>query len=220
VQLNGKDAIAKSLIQEGASSNIFDENYNIKDKAEAEIFLDDYMLDWTNQSEVDQARNFAQMLDKIAGGSEYSDYVNNWYNAEKEKDNLKYYQNHYIPIPLLPFDTGGYTGEWGSDGRLAMLHEKELVLNKDDTANILTAVDSVRAIQSALNNSLFLALLEKFNVQSHNFAKDEISKEMQVEQQVKIEAIFPGISVAAEVEEALNNIINNVAQELTKNTRG
>jgi hypothetical protein len=42
------------------------------------------------------------------------------------------------------FDTGGYTGEWGSDGRAAILHEKELVLNKADTANILAAVDIVR----------------------------------------------------------------------------
>jgi hypothetical protein len=30
---------------------------------------------------------------------------------------------------LLGFASGGYTGAWGPDGRLAMLHEKELVLN-------------------------------------------------------------------------------------------
>jgi len=29
---------------------------------------------------------------------------------------------------LEKYDTGGYTGEWGTDGRMAMLHEKELVL--------------------------------------------------------------------------------------------
>jgi hypothetical protein len=33
--------------------------------------------------------------------------------------------------------TGGYTGAWGATGRLAILHEKELVLNKQDTLNIL-----------------------------------------------------------------------------------
>jgi hypothetical protein len=31
---------------------------------------------------------------------------------------------------LVGFDTGGYTGSWGSYGKLAMLHEKEMVLNK------------------------------------------------------------------------------------------
>ena len=33
----------------------------------------------------------------------------------------------------IPFDTGGYTGQWGQEGKVAMLHEKELVLNKTDT---------------------------------------------------------------------------------------
>jgi hypothetical protein len=36
--------------------------------------------------------------------------------------------------------TGGYTGEWGDSGKLAVLHEKELVLNKNDTANFLDAL--------------------------------------------------------------------------------
>jgi hypothetical protein len=30
---------------------------------------------------------------------------------------------------LVPYDTGGYTGSWDSSGRLAMLHQKEIVLN-------------------------------------------------------------------------------------------
>jgi hypothetical protein len=42
------------------------------------------------------------------------------------------------------FDTGGYTGAWGNEGKIAVLHEKELVLNKDDTRNILRAVTIAR----------------------------------------------------------------------------
>jgi hypothetical protein len=38
-------------------------------------------------------------------------------------------------------DTGGYTGEWGSSGKFAMLHEKELILNANDTANFLKALN-------------------------------------------------------------------------------
>ncbi|WP_231147875.1 hypothetical protein [Clostridium botulinum] len=37
------------------------------------------------------------------------------------------------------FKTGGYTGAWGKDGKIAVLHEKELILNKDETKNILQA---------------------------------------------------------------------------------
>jgi hypothetical protein len=46
------------------------------------------------------------------------------------------------------FDTGGYTGEWGPEGRWAMLHQKEIVLNAHDTENLLQTVDIVRSIAS------------------------------------------------------------------------
>ncbi|WP_412677801.1 phage tail tape measure protein [Bacillus swezeyi] len=44
------------------------------------------------------------------------------------------------------FDVGGYTGKWGSSGKLAMLHEQELVLNKTDTSNVLKIVELTRNI--------------------------------------------------------------------------
>lgn len=50
-------------------------------------------------------------------------------------------------IPKL--NTGGYTGDWlNGDGRLAILHKKELVLNEADTANFLSAVGMIREIAS------------------------------------------------------------------------
>ena len=47
---------------------------------------------------------------------------------------------------LAGFASGGYTGEWGPSGKLAMLHEKELILNQMDTFNMLTAVDTLHKI--------------------------------------------------------------------------
>jgi len=47
---------------------------------------------------------------------------------------------------IVGYDTGGYTGDWGVAGRLAMLHEKELVLNAEDTENFLSAIEMVRDI--------------------------------------------------------------------------
>lgn len=52
---------------------------------------------------------------------------------------------------IKAFATGGYTGSWGPEGRMAMLHEKELVLNKQDTANILESVDMIRKITNAID---------------------------------------------------------------------
>jgi len=52
---------------------------------------------------------------------------------------------------LIGMDNGGYTGEWSnSNGRLALLHEKELVLNAKDTENILAAVNAVRLISDTV----------------------------------------------------------------------
>jgi len=47
---------------------------------------------------------------------------------------------------LVGFATGGYTGEWGPYGKMAMLHEKELVLNQGDTANFLASMEILERI--------------------------------------------------------------------------
>jgi TP901 family phage tail tape measure protein len=43
--------------------------------------------------------------------------------------------------------SGGFTGDWGESGKLAFLHQKELVLNKFDTSNVLKTVELVRDAQ-------------------------------------------------------------------------
>jgi hypothetical protein len=52
---------------------------------------------------------------------------------------------------LEGYDTGGYTGAWGSSGKLAMLHEKEIILNKDDTKNFLASLDLLDSILSTID---------------------------------------------------------------------
>jgi hypothetical protein len=58
------------------------------------------------------------------------------------KKNAPIYTGEMIP----KYDTGGYTGAWGAEGRLAMLHQKELVLNAKDTENFLVATGILREI--------------------------------------------------------------------------
>ena len=111
---------------------------------------------------------------------------------------------------LTGYGTGGYTGDWSSrDGRLAVLHEKELVLNKQDTKNILAAVDMVRS----LNNSLTSRMANLFNHSSVDkliqlFEKDSAP----LEQNVQITASFPNVSVEREIEEAFNSLISSASQ--------
>jgi hypothetical protein len=48
--------------------------------------------------------------------------------------------------------TGGYTGDWaGPFGKLAFLHQKELVLNKEDTGNLLAAMEFLNRITSIID---------------------------------------------------------------------
>jgi hypothetical protein len=63
-------------------------------------------------------------------------------------------------IATESYDTGGYTGAWGSEGKLATLHEKELVLNKQDTVNILSAIEIMREIENGLSANLLAKVLE------------------------------------------------------------
>ena len=103
--------------------------------------------------------------------------------------------------------SGMYTGEWGSEGKLAVLHEKELVLNKEDTANMLATIDLVRQLSSAIDLRAGVS----------NFATNLISpsyggQEQILEQEVTIHAEFPNAKDHAEIEEAFNSLINRATQ--------
>ena len=107
------------------------------------------------------------------------------------------------------FESGGYTGSWDESGRVAILHEKELVLNQDDTKNILTVVQLVRQI--AANSYLNTLTPGVINNSQESFNT--------VQQQVTIDASFPNVSDRNEIEQAFNNLVNRAAQHAFKNKK-
>ena len=109
---------------------------------------------------------------------------------------------------IMGFDTGGYTGEWGSYGKLAILHEKELILNQQQTADLLKTMEFVDKILQALDLQALSAQLGGV-LSSPGFNLQEAQA---LEQQVHIEASFPGVSDRNEIEEAFNNLINRASQ--------
>ena len=130
---------------------------------------------------------------------------------------------YYQTSRLSRFDTGGYTGNWNSkEGRMAMLHEKELVLNAKDTKNILAAVNSVRAMQSIITSLDLNALAVKKQMIS-NLTAPIIAKEgltnNNLNQNVQIEANFPNVRDARQIEEAFDNLVNMASQYANKQTR-
>ena len=107
----------------------------------------------------------------------------------------------------IGFDTGGYTGAWGPYGKLAMLHEKELVLNANDTENLLTSMEFLARILELID-------LQSMSHQLSNIASPSMnnSNQSKIEQSVHIEANFPNATDRGEIEEAFNNLINTASQ--------
>lgn len=108
------------------------------------------------------------------------------------------------------FNTGGYTGYWpGNTGKLAFLDSKEIVLNKDDTANFLSAVDIVRDIAKTID----LTASNASNSFSKLFAAAGIKTATNtLEQQVHITAEFPNATNKNEILDAFDNVINLATQ--------
>lgn len=107
---------------------------------------------------------------------------------------------------LVGFRSGGYTGTWNDDGKLAFLHQKELVLNADDTENMLASIQLVRQIAKQLDfNSQQISTLS-----SSGFTVS--SQDGTLEQNVRIEANFPNATDRYEIQEAFNTLVNVASQ--------
>lgn len=121
-------------------------------------------------------------------------------------------------VSAAGFDTGGYTGEF-DNAKLAFLHEKELVLNQEDTKNILSAVSAMRAlgpefiasIESALDNN---ALSAKGLMASRLCNNTQVTPANDtIEQRVTIEHVeFPNVTSSDEIQDALRSLVDDAAQ--------
>lgn len=122
--------------------------------------------------------------------------------------------------------SGAYTGDWGpgqglgiDNGKIIKVHPKELILNKSDTKNILRAVDIVRDMNNWVDDQI-----KRMNQQSQsvisNLMTDVIPStynNQPIQQEVNIEANFPGVTDHYEIEEALSNLSNDAAQYISAN---
>lgn len=151
-------------------------------------------------------------------------------------------KNSYRMGQLLGWDTGGYTGSWSdgmfnfNNGKLAILHQKELILNQADTKNILDAVQLVRDMNSSNNefasyladiisqsvDALAQVMESGINILGERMAytSDRVASALldagsrQLEQNVHIDASFPNVSDRHEIEDAFNNLVNIASQRV------
>ena len=112
-------------------------------------------------------------------------------------------------ISIARYDTGGYTGSWGPYGKLAVLDEKELILNKEDTVNFLASMEVLERILEMIDlQTVHSQLSGKL---SSPYVNNDIATNS-LEQSVHIEASFPGVQDRNEIEEAFNTLINKASQ--------
>jgi hypothetical protein len=95
----------------------------------------------------------------------------------------------------LGLETGGYTGDF-EGGKLALLHKKELVLNKEDTKNILDSIKITRDMVSFANPKEAISSIPPSNTSNSTV----------------INASFPNVSSSEEIRKAFSNMSNNASQ--------
>ena len=110
---------------------------------------------------------------------------------------------------IAGYDTGGYTGDWGSSGKLGVLHEKEIILNAKDTKNLLSAVNIVRTMESLLES--INTNLGTSNILS-NTSFNNKNGITGLDQNVYITANFPNVNSKIQIQAAFNNLINRANQ--------
>lgn len=164
-------------------------------------------------------------------GSKYFSVYNNSGKSVVLSKTLDWIQQNYPNATLHGklYNTGGYTGEWNNgdtDGRLAWLHQKELVLNSSDTANILNAVDTVRdianlgtSINESIMNGISQMVLSLMNLGNYGKGYNLATAEGSQESVFNINANFPNANDVESIREAIMSLPNLASQYIARNRK-
>lgn len=160
---------------------------------------------------------YSQVLKETLAGNEqlinsFNELLRAWSGVSSLPDTTpesKKVSTQSAPTPKTSsFDTGGYTGSWGADGKFALLHEKELILNAEDTKNFLTAIDTVRQISDMID----LNALSSSGGLTSLFAAKASTSDRTLQQEVTIHAEFPNVEDKDQISAAFNDLVNLASQ--------
>ena len=206
----GVDLSDIAMRMAGGETTIIDKNGNV----------------WTDLDQVKTARQ--EKLNAMTSNQQLKNNSNSeyWTMEEQKKirkdKNQKWLEDQINKIQGA--DTGAYTGDWSDgfsldNGKLIKVHPKELILNKEDTSNILKTVDIVRGLSDWIDKQVDLMTNSSLSILNHLVDANipAIDKEQNLNQQVQIEANFPNVTDHYEIEEALSNLSNDAAQYISAN---
>ena len=189
-----------------------------------------YRAEWMGGTYADTRFNIYEGNKKVAiTGVPNTAFKNCKTNEDYSKAAKQWLLNNSKYAGNISFKTGGYTGEWSNgsvenNGRLAMLHQKELILNAKDTENMLDMVTMVREMQSAsgaidkaIINSIanMIGAITGVKVQS---VGNTNSNNQNTSNTFNITAEFPNANDVNEIREAILSLPNLAQQYLSINT--
>lgn len=135
--------------------------------------------------------------------------------------NLKSYGAYKLDTGgLVSGATGMYTGTWNNsannaEGRLALLHQKEIVLNQTDTENLLEAVHMQRDLLKSIEGRGGTAET-MVNRMSSNIQNVQNNSTQTVSQPVTIYADFPNVNKSVEIENAFAGMFTQASTYIGK----
>ena len=171
------------------------------------------------QSVTDSYFNNKNNIITSSTNSALGSVTNDYFNGTTEEDLLDRLRKK------KGYKSGGYTGNWsgsgidGIGGRLAVLHQKELVLNESDTANMLKAVSLLREIpiDSFINSILGVTasisgLLSRVGTDLQQQASSVSAQTENNYRNMTVNADFSGVRSAEAIYQALTELENQYSQ--------
>lgn len=153
-----------------------------------------------------------------AYGKDFAQQVQSIINQNTRSGKLVDYGSmKYSSYNLIGYRSGGYTGDdWTAaekaSGKIGLLHEKELVLNKTDTENILNAVDMVRSMVALGRNGNYNDIIRQSdNVVDMASVVKPLSDDMG-QTIYQVECTFPNATGVDEIQKAILTLPNIAPQ--------
>ena len=194
--------VGSEVLAQPAATKMFEIDPKVKAKAEAKAAAEKRLSSAqaavdSAQAELDRANSKLSEYEKsknVTAAALAKKYINNTASPNYNTAALELVR---AKVALSSLDTGGYTGDF-SGGALAVLHSKELVLNKQDTKNILDAV--------AINRKMASSFASNPSSAAQGIPKNETSNN------TIINASFPNVSSSEEIRKAFANMSNSASQ--------
>ena len=118
------------------------------------------------------------------------------------------------------FKSGGYTGEWnGENGKLAILHKKEMVLNADDTENLLKTMKISNMLMD-MAKAAYLNDLANVQKTNYNYSAGASSESTNTGTTFYIDRLeFPNANSVNEIKMAIMSLPNVASQYVNRNVK-